>query len=71
MGRAGQAASEIEFRSRDREALRDELALRVGEVSGVNIDEEMARLIQLQAAFNAATRVISATNEMIDELLRI
>lgn len=71
LGRAGQAASEIEFRSRDREALRDELALRVGEVSGVNIDEEMARLIQLQAAFNAATRVISATNEMIDELLRI
>jgi flagellar hook-associated protein 1 FlgK len=71
LGRAGQAASEIEFRGRDREALRDELSLRVGEVSGVNIDEEMAKLIQLQAAFNAATRVISATNEMIDALLRI
>lgn len=71
LGRSGQAASEVEFRSRDREALRDELSLRVGEVSGVNIDEEMARLIQLQAAFNAATRVISATNDMIQELLRI
>lgn len=71
LSRSGQAASEVEFRGRDREALRDELSLRVGEVSGVNIDEEMAKLIQLQAGFNAATRVISATNEMIDALLRI
>lgn len=71
LGRAGQAANDVEFRRGDRELLKEELALRVGEVSGVNIDEEMAQLIQLQAAFNAATRVISVTNEMIDALLRI
>ncbi|WP_417513005.1 flagellar hook-associated protein FlgK [Minwuia sp.] len=71
LGRAGQAARDIEVRTTDREALMEDLALRVGEVSGVNIDEEMAQLIELQAAFNAATRVISTTNEMIDALLQI
>ncbi|WP_416897824.1 MAG: flagellar hook-associated protein FlgK [Minwuia sp.] len=71
LGRAGQAANDIQVRTRDREALMEDLSARVAEVSGVNIDEEMAQLIQLQAAFNAATRVISTTNEMIDALLAL
>jgi len=71
LGRAGQAAQDVDVRGQDREALFNDLSQRVSEVSGVNIDEEMAQLIQLQTAFNAATRVISATNEMLDALFRI
>ncbi|ANK80441.1 MAG: flagellar hook-associated protein FlgK [Rhizobiales bacterium NRL2] len=71
MGRAGQAAQDITIRAEDREALMEELKLKVAEISGVNMDEEMAQLIQLQTAFNAASRVISTTNELFDMLLQI
>ncbi len=71
LGRVGQAARDISIRAEDRLALRDELSERVSEVSGVNLDEEMTRLITFQTAFNASARVISATQEMFDALLRI
>ncbi|MDF1719747.1 MAG: flagellar hook-associated protein FlgK [Minwuia sp.] len=71
LGRAGQAAKDISVRAEDRLALRDELSQRVSEVSGVNLDEEMTNLITFQTAFNASARVISATQEMFDALLRI
>ena len=71
LGRVGQAARDISIRAEDRLALRDELSERVSEVSGVNLDEEMTRLITFQTAFNASARVISATQEMLDALLRI
>lgn len=43
---------------------------RFAEVSGVNIDEEMARLVQLQTAYGANARVMSAVREMMDVLMR-
>lgn len=39
--------------------------------SGVNTDEEMGRLIQLQTAYGANARVISAVKEMMDMLMNI
>ena len=42
---------------------------RAADASGVNIDEEMARLVQLQQAYAASARMIAATNELFDELL--
>lgn len=39
--------------------------------TGVNVDEEMARLIELQNAYAANARVISVIDEMIDTLIRI
>lgn len=38
--------------------------------SGVNIDEEMARLIELQTAFQANTRVVQAYREMMAMLMQ-
>src|SRR5690606_9247440 len=38
------------------------------EVSGVNLDEEAARLIQFQQAYQAAARVITASQQMFDAL---
>lgn len=44
---------------------------RFADKSGVNIDEEMAQLVQLQTAYGANARVMSAVREMMDVLLRI
>lgn len=44
---------------------------RFAETSGVNIDEEMSQLVQLQTAYGANARVMSAVREMMDVLLRI
>jgi flagellar hook-associated protein 1 FlgK len=53
---------------RDR-ALADALEFRAAAVSGVNLDEEMARMVQLQQAYSVAARIISVTDELFDELL--
>ncbi|WP_436637327.1 flagellar hook-associated protein FlgK [Microbaculum sp. FT89] len=39
--------------------------------SGVNIDQEMAHLIELQTAYQANTRLITAFREMMDLLMRM
>jgi flagellar hook-associated protein 1 FlgK len=39
-------------------------------VSGVSLDEEALNLVKYQQAYEAAARVVSVTNEMLDTLLR-
>lgn len=51
--------------------LADQLERRFLNESGVSVDEELASLIQLQAAFSANARVISSVNEAFDQLLAI
>ncbi len=41
------------------------------ELSGVSLDEEMANLIRLEAAFQANARVIANVDEMLDSLLSL
>jgi flagellar hook-associated protein 1 FlgK len=62
------AESAEQTAGRDR-ALADALAYRAAAVSGVNLDEEMARLVQLQQAYSAAARLITITNDLFGELL--
>jgi flagellar hook-associated protein 1 FlgK len=38
---------------------------------GVNVDEEMARLMELQNSYAASARVVSVVQELIDTLMRI
>jgi len=45
------------------------LEARNGNISGVNIDQEMADLIRIQSAYGAAAKMISATQTLFDELL--
>ena len=52
-------------------ALADELGLRKAEVSGVNLDEELSRLVLYQQAYSVSARVVSITNELFDDLLSI
>lgn len=45
-----------------------ELDTRNGNFSAVNLDEEMANLIRLQTAYNAAARAISVVEDLFNEL---
>lgn len=49
----------------------EQLNARFTERSGVDIDVELTLLISLQQAFQANARVISATQEMMDMLMRV
>lgn len=52
-------------------SLMSELQTRQGEVSGVNIDEELAGLIVIQNAYAASSRIVSTVNSMYDDLLNM
>ncbi|MBL8669306.1 MAG: hypothetical protein JNK11_01525, partial [Alphaproteobacteria bacterium] len=47
----------------------NELENRIEGISGVNIDEELSNLILYQNAFTAAARVITASQEILDDLV--
>ncbi len=40
-------------------------------LSGVSLDEEMARLIQFEQGYTAAARIINTVDEMVDDLLSL
>jgi flagellar hook-associated protein 1 FlgK len=40
-------------------------------ISSVNLDEEMTDLIQFQHAYSAAAKLISASDEMLRDLLSV
>ncbi|GLK79433.1 flagellar hook-associated protein FlgK [Methylopila turkensis] len=44
---------------------------RFSSASGVDVDEEMSRLIQFQTAYSANARVMTAVREMLDQLMQI
>lgn len=50
-------------------AMVEELEGRVAEVSGVNMDEELARLVLYQQAYSVSARIVQITNELFDELV--
>lgn len=47
------------------------LSDRLSDSSGVDVDQEMSNLIQLQTAYGANARVITTVKEMMDMLMRI
>lgn len=67
-------ASQVQGAKQDAEAagvVVDTLAAQRDAVSGVSLDEEAISLMRYQRAFQAASRVISATDEMIQQLLNM
>ena len=53
------------------EAVRDAAVAAEDEVSGVNMDEEAAKLITQQQAYQAAARILQTAKEMFDTLMQI
>lgn len=61
--------SGAESMAEQEEAYLATLDARNATISGVDIDQEIAELIRLQTAYTAAARMISATEEMFNQLL--
>ncbi len=64
-------ASRIKSQSETQQTLVETLNLKQGEVSGVNLDEELTQLIIFQQAYTAAARVITTTQTLFDILNNI
>lgn len=69
-------SSEIGFAVKDATARAEAAGLQVEQtdlqrasVSGVSIDEEMTKMVQYQQSYNAAARVMTAIDEMLDILI--
>jgi flagellar hook-associated protein 1 FlgK len=63
------AAADVNKQSLDyQQPLNESLETRQKNLSGVNLDEEMASLIVYQTAYQAAARVVSVTQKMMDIL---
>lgn len=57
--------SQLGFQNQVRNLLQE----RLRDESGVNVDEELASLIQLESAFAASARVLTSVQDTLDELL--
>lgn len=55
----------------DTEALESALEVRISQVSGVNLDEELGNMVLFQNAFNASARMIATAREMFEVLLQL
>ncbi|MHC4917244.1 MAG: flagellar hook-associated protein FlgK [Planctomycetota bacterium] len=69
VGRLGTEAR----RTNDRMLVRNDMVAQLEnerqQISGVSLDEEMTKMIQFQRAYQAAARVISVSNEMLETLI--
>jgi flagellar hook-associated protein 1 FlgK len=67
----GQAADAASSLQQGQDVVLASLQQRYDDTSGVNIDEEMANLLQLQNSYAANARIMSALRDMIEMLMRI
>jgi flagellar hook-associated protein 1 FlgK len=67
----GEAAQNASNLASGQDVVVSALKARVAEGSSVNIDEEMANLLNLQTAYAASARILSAVKEMLDELMKM
>lgn len=69
LGNAGLQAARATNFEEDNLALQQEIGQRNSDISGVNLDEELANLVVYQNAYNAAARILSSVQELYDSLL--
>ena len=65
----GIRAREAERMASNQELVTGQIDLRREMVAGVNLDEEVANMIRFQHAYNAAARMITAIDEMLDVIV--
>lgn len=66
----GSQRADIADRLANQSALTEAMQTRLTNDSGVNVDRELALMIELQSSYSAAARMIQAIKEMYDQLLR-
>ena len=69
VGRLGVSIQEARSLAQNQEFLRAHLQTLRESVAGVNLDEEMTNLIKFQRAFEAAARLISVVDSMLETLI--
>ena len=65
----GTVTSSADVRLQSSQVLFEQASDRVSSVSGVNLDEEAADLLKYQTAYNAAARVVTVADELMETLL--
>lgn len=65
----GSSARQAEGMITSQDALVSQLDVRKESVSGVSMDEEMANLIQYQKAYQAAAKMVSIMDELLDTII--
>ena len=66
---AGLMAERATNSEADNGALQLEVSQRLADVTGVNLDEELANLVVYQNSYNAAARIVTSVQELFDTLL--
>ncbi len=69
ISRIGTQGEETKDRIKNQEALLKNLTNLRESVSGVNLDEEMANMVAFQHGYNAAARVISVMDQMLNTII--
>jgi flagellar hook-associated protein 1 FlgK len=69
LGELGVASQEARSSVENEKTLSTQLENRRDSVSGVSLDEEMVNMMQYQQAYNAAARVLSVYDELIDTII--
>jgi flagellar hook-associated protein 1 FlgK len=69
--KVGSDTLSAKYESASETAMATDLYNRQQEISGVNLDEEMANLIKFQAAYKAAAKLITTADEMLQTLLSL
>jgi len=71
MSQQGEAAAAAESLQQGQAVVVESLQKRFNDNASVNIDQEMAHLLNLQNAYAANARVLSAVREMLDALMQV
>ena len=69
VGKIGTASSQAQEMSTNQQLVVDQLTNRVSEISGVSLDEEATDMVRFQHAYQAAARVITTMDEMLNTLI--
>lgn len=69
IGQLGVSAQASSRRSDIQNAVRDQVDTDRGAESGVNLDEEMTNLLTYQRGYEAASRVLTTVDSMLDQLI--
>jgi flagellar hook-associated protein 1 FlgK len=69
IGKIGSASSQAISMAQNQQLVVDHLTQRVQEYSGVSLDEEATDMVRFQHAYQAAARVITTMDEMLNTLI--
>jgi flagellar hook-associated protein 1 len=65
------AASDADAQARSAALFASELETQREAISGVSLEEELARLVEVQHAFQASAKLVSVADELLDDLLQM